>query len=190
VAEQNFDYVPSQEYTLTFKGKVSSAVASGVVQIYNVTDGVTLSSTAFNSTTWSPGVLTFTVPASAGKTLRLRLYQNNWQQVGFISYFDELDMFASTPAIAVANPGFETVDSSDATLPAGWTRMAGTTASDAYLVTGINNNFTGTRGVAIQSSASAVKGLEQTMPYKPGASYVLTYQGRTTHPSYPAAMEV
>ncbi len=191
VAEQVIDYVPSQMYTLTFKGKVSSTVASGVVQIYNATDGVTVSSTSFNSTSWAPGVLTFTAPAVAGKTLKVRLLQNNWNQVGFTSYFDDLEMFVS-PSVtaAIVNFSFEAAASSDATLPVGWTRTTGTTSADAYLVTGLNNNFAGTRGVAIQSSASAVKGLEQTVSYDPGTSYVLTYQGRTTHPSYPGAMEV
>ncbi len=191
VAEQTFtDYLPSQTYTLTFKGKVSSTDASGLVSIYNVTDGVTIGSTTFRSTSWAPFKLSFTAPGISGKTLKIRLYQNKWDLMGFTSYYDDLQLSTIFPTAAILNTGFETVDGSDATIPQSWTRMVGTTSADVYLVTGINNNYTGTRGVAIHASASVTKGLEQKVSYKPGAKYVLTYQGRTTDPNNPGVIEV
>lgn len=190
VAEQTISYLPSQTYTLSFKGKVSGTEASGLVSIYNVTDGVTIESTTFRSTAWAPHKLTFTAPETSGKILKIRLYQNKWNLTGFTSYYDDLQLYTSFPVSAILNTGFETIDGSDATLPLNWTRMSGTTSANAYLVTGINNNYTGTRGVAIQPSASAVKGLEQKIAYRPGAVYVLSYRGRAVDTNYPGIVEV
>jgi hypothetical protein len=190
MAEQTIDYVPSQTYTLSFNGKVSSTVASGRVAVYNATDGVTIATTTFQSTSWAPHKLTFTAPEAAGKNLKIRLYQNSWNLTGFTSYFDDLQLYMSLPASAISNGGFETVDGSDPTLPQHWSRLAGTTSTDAHVATGINNYYTGTKGVIIQASASAVKGLEQNVSYVPGATYVLSYMGRATIPNAEGVVEV
>ncbi|RAV21423.1 hypothetical protein [Paenibacillus contaminans] len=183
-------YIPSQTYTLSFDGKVSSTDASGQVVIYDVTDGTSLASTTFRSTSWTNFKLSFTAPDVAGKTLKVRLYQNRFDLAGFSSYYDNFQLYTSSPNNALLNTGFETVSASDATMPQNWSRLAGTTSSDAYLVTGINNYYTGQRGFAITASPLSVKGIEQSVSYKPGATYNLTYQGRTTNPSVPGVMEI
>lgn len=96
----------------------------------------------------------------------------------------------SLPTSAISNTGFETVDGADPTLPRYWSRLAGTTSAEAHLTTGINKYYTGTTGVVIQASASAVKGLEQKVSYVPGATYVLSYMGRITNPKAVGVVEL
>lgn len=191
VAEQTIDYVPSESYTLSFWGKVSSTATTGRVEIYNATDGVMVAGANVAGTAWTSGSLTFTAPSAAGKTLKVRLYQNNWQLTGFTSYFDDLVLFSATPADELmANRGFDSASGTDATLPAGWTRASGTTASDAYLVSGINNAYSGTYGLAVKASPASDKTLEQTRTYTPGTTYVLSYWGRASNPNSPGRVDI
>jgi hypothetical protein len=161
------------------------------VLISNATDNVTIGNGYISSTSWSQGSLTFTAPAVAGKTVKIRLYQSDWQPIGFTSYFDDVVISAALPPTELmANRGFDSVDSSDSTLPLNWTRAAGTTSADAYLVDGINYSYSGAKGLAIKASASGNKTIEQTVPYEPGEPYILTYWGRSTNSLFPGVVDV
>lgn len=191
IAEQTIPYEPSQTYKLSFWGKVSGPEASGRVQIFNATDGVSIQTASIADTSWSPGALTFTAPAAAGKTIKIRLYQSDWTHNGFTSWFDDLALSTAVqPVERITNGTFETAASSDATLPNGWTRGAGTSSVDAYLSSVMNTYYNGAKGAAVQSSPSGDKTLEQTVKYVPGADFVLTFWGRTSNPGGPAVVDV
>lgn len=191
IVEQTIDYIPSQPYTVTYWGKVSSTAASARILVSNATDNVTIGDGYISTTSWSQGSLTFTAPAVAGKTVKIRLYQSDWRPIGFTSYFDDVSITpALPPTELIANRGFDAVNSSDPTLPLNWTRTAGTTSSDAYLVDGINYNYSGAKGLAVRAAVYGDKSIEQAVSYTPGESYILTYWGRTTNALFPGEVSV
>lgn len=181
VAYQNISYIPSTSYTVHFWGRNSSTATSGRVAVYNVTDGVTLASKLFAGTAWSSNSFEFTAPATAGKELIVRLYQYQYSQVGFTSYYDDISILPSAVPQVVSNSTFETASGGDSTLPNDWTRDVSSGSGNVYISTGINNYYSGNHGLAIEASAGSSRSLEQLISYVPGQKYEVRFFGRAAN---------
>jgi hypothetical protein len=88
VMEQTIAYTPSQKYLLSFYGRVSDPRYGGFIDVLNATDNTVLSSYTFKNSVWEQHRIGFTAPSAAGKTVKVRLYQAQWNINDFTSYFD------------------------------------------------------------------------------------------------------
>jgi hypothetical protein len=80
--------------------------------------------------------------------------------------------------VKVINPGFELKASTDATLPARWTRLSGSNSTTAYL--DVVNRKSGEYGVTVSSDLTAWRGLYQEWTeWEPNATYELTFDANT-----------
>lgn len=91
IAEQTMTYTPSQEYAVTYWARVTDARYGAMVELYNATDDLVIAYDTVYNTAWTQKRFNFTAPASSGKTLKIRLYQTNWD-TAFTAFFDEVSV--------------------------------------------------------------------------------------------------
>lgn len=188
-ARQAIDYFPGETYTVSFAGKNSSSAASGKVLVWNQTDNTVLADELVTATTWTAGSLEFTAPSVAGKNLMVVLTQSDWRPVGFTASFDDVFVLSheARSEELVVNRSFEDAAPGDATLPAGWTRLSGTSASDSLRVEAGPGNVYNGYGVVAEGSS---KGMFQDVATKPGDPYYLSFWGRSDDLTTPGVVRV
>ncbi|MCU6707435.1 carbohydrate binding domain-containing protein [Paenibacillus sp. J5C_2022] len=172
IAEQEISYTPSEKYTVSFHGKVLQAAGAGRVEAYNATDNIKIKSVLFNQTDWQALSFTFTAPEQAGKQLKIRIYQSNWQLQGFTSIVDELTVTPYQPQLLM-NEGMEAVDSADPTMPEHWSRWSYSVTDNVYR-SGADAH-SGNYALAVTTDNTSWEVAEQTIGYEPGETYAVQF---------------
>lgn len=89
--EQTIAYTPSTSYVVSFNGRVTDSRFPGKVEVYNVTDATVMGVYSFSSTTYGKYRFGFTAPATAGKTIQLRIYADSYTNFG-TTYVDNVSI--------------------------------------------------------------------------------------------------
>ncbi|MFC5402969.1 DUF642 domain-containing protein [Cohnella soli] len=182
--KQSFSYSPGRKYALSFMAKTDSMTTTARVQIYNETTSTVIAETAnYGSDSlikddWVQSGFTFTAPTTAGQTLVVKIKLAKLDQNGWAAYFDDFSIKPVGSVInAMQNGDFETPDSGDGTLPSKWSRLG--TSAYTYLSTASGEHDSGSAGLVVKSDGTSWKEVYQRLPYTPGATYTLTFSGKT-----------
>ncbi|QNK57225.1 carbohydrate binding domain-containing protein [Paenibacillus sp. PAMC21692] len=181
VAEQDIAYEPGETYTVTWRGRIAGGTGTiyGRLAVYNATQNAIIASHVFNDTDWTYYSLTFTAPAASGETVRLRLYQSAYTLPGFKTYYDAIEMEASSEQLA-GNGDFERIQALDATMPEGWTRWAQSNSSNVYLEDNPAHVYKGDYSLAITTDGSSWEIAEKSIDYEPNVQYEMSFYGKVS----------
>lgn len=102
--KQSIPYEASQQYTVSFWGKVSRTNSYGRIRVYNATDNVVVQQLIFNNTSWQKHTFSFTAPASVGNNLEIMFYETDYKADHFTIMFDDLTIDKVLPNL-VQNGG-------------------------------------------------------------------------------------
>lgn len=182
-----FTLSPGRRYNLTFMAKTNAITTTAKLEVYKVVSGVytlvagtpDLNEGAILKDAWVENGLSFTAGLTAGETYVVKLRLGKLDQSGWAVYLDDLSIKpVETIVNAIENGTFETAAAGDSTLPDKWTRYGSNTL--AYLSSVAGEYHTGSKGFVVKSDGVDFWNLAQRIAYTPGATYTLTFWGKTT----------
>jgi hypothetical protein len=91
VAETSLAYTPGNTYQVTFQGK-TNGVVGGRVDVMDATTNTVLGVVSFTGTAWTGHGFSFTAPAVAGHTVKLRCLPSAYTVVGGSAHFDSIQV--------------------------------------------------------------------------------------------------
>ncbi|MDF2657684.1 MAG: hypothetical protein K0Q94_475 [Paenibacillus sp.] len=188
---QSFSVTAGKTYVVEAFAGTQTEKTAARIEIFNPATNAIVAQMTVHHVGFERYVFQFTAPSTSSLMIRLGLY--DYTQPGYKARFDLLSVRQTLDPLVeqLTNGRFETPDSVDATLPKGWARWpAGTVASNVYLISGINNYYRGTRGLAIQTDGSTWKVAEQVLNYTPSQTYTATYWGRVSDTNYSGRVEI
>jgi uncharacterized protein YraI len=169
-----FDRTDMQYFANTFANAMWNQSLSNPL-IDDKVDG-SLGSQSYQYNTW--GWIQLGIADCRAYDIIRTMHDLIWSDTTYMTWRRMLVISEIVKGVPVVYDLFDTPDSSDSTLPEGWSRYQ-SSSNTAYLDD--YNAFTGECGVRIKTDSSLWQVIEKSFTYTPGAAYKITFMGKTNN---------